>query len=231
MLALFEPFLYFLGESYGMLFISSTLASIIIATIPLVTPFAGYYFYREKLTPNNYLGILISFLGVVLVVYIDGKTGNAPWFGISLLVMAVLSTMGYTVLLKRLLEKYNALSIVWFQNLIGGIYFVPLFLFTEARNIVWEKLTLKDFMPVLYLAVFASSLAFVLFIQGIKKLGITKSVVFTNFIPIVTAVFAITILQEKLPLLKITGIFITILGLVMSQIVRFPKIRAEKKIT
>jgi len=225
LLALFEPFFYFVGESYGMLYVSSTLASIIIALIPLITPFAGYYFYKERLTSNNYLGILISFLGVLIVIYIDGRAGEAPWFGIILLVMAVLSTLGYTVLLKRLSERYNALSIVWFQNLIGGIYFIPLFLLTETRSIVWKGLTINDFMPVIYLAIFASSFAFLFFIQGVKKLGITKSVVFTNFIPIVTAAFAVIILHEKLPLLKIAGILVTISGLIMSQTTKFPKIR------
>ena len=230
LMALFEPFLYFLGESYGMLYVSSTLASIIIATIPLITPFASYYFYREKLTTNNYLGILVSFIGVLLVVYIDGTTGEAPWFGILLMLMAVLSTLGYTVLIKRLSDKYNALSILWFQNLIGGIYFIPLFLFTEAGSVNWKELAMKDFLPVLYLAVFASSFAFIFFIRGIQKLGITKSVVFTNFIPIVTAVFAVIILHEQIPVLKIAGIAVTVLGLIMSQVVRLPGIRINKKV-
>lgn len=223
-LAFFEPFLYFIGESYGLLYVSSTLASIIIATIPLITPFAGYYFYKERLSTRNYLGILVSFFGVLLVVYVDSKAGEAPWFGILLIVMAVFSTIGFTVIIKRLSDHYNALSIVWFQNLIGGIYFIPLFLLTEVKSIVWSTLTIKDFIPVLYLAVFASSFAFILFIQGVKKLGITKSVIFTNFIPIVTAIFAVIILNEKLPWLKITGILIAIVGLFMSQVARFPKI-------
>ncbi len=225
LLAFFEPFLYFIGESYGMLYVSSTLASIIVATIPLITPIAGYYYFKERLKINNYFGILISFTGVVLVVYVDGRSGEAPWFGILLMILAVLSTVGFTILLKRLSEKYNTLSIVWFQNFIGGIYFVPLFLFTEAKSIAWSTLTFKDFIPVIYLSIFASSLAFLFFIQGVRKLGMTKSVVFMNFIPIVTAIFAMYILHEKLPWLKVLGILIAISGLLMSQIVRRPKFR------
>ncbi len=228
LLAFFEPFLYFIGESYGMLYVSSTLASIIVATIPLITPIAGYYFFKERLKINNYFGILISFTGVVLVVYVDGRSGEAPWFGILLMILAVLSTVGYTILLKRLSENYNALSIVWFQNFIGGIYFVPLFLFTEVKSIAWSTLTFKDFIPVFYLAIFASSLAFLFFIQGVRRFGMTKSVVFINFIPIVTAIFAVYILQEKLPWLKVLGILIAISGLLMSQIVRRPKFRLFK---
>src|SRR4030042_1916795 len=58
-LSFFEPFIYFLGESYGMKYISSTLASLIVATIPLFTPFVAYYMLREKLNPGNYIGIIL----------------------------------------------------------------------------------------------------------------------------------------------------------------------------
>mgnify|MGYP000989730927 CR=1 FL=1 len=220
LLSFFEPFLYFIGESYGMLFISSTLASVIIAIIPLITPFADLIFYKNKYSSANYAGIFVSFTGVVLVVYSDGKWGDAPWYGIALLLVAVLSTIGYTVLLKRLASSYNSLSIVWVQNLIGGIFFLPLFLFTEADGIRWEQLTLRSFLPVLYLAIFASSFAFLFFVQGIRKIGITKSVALTNFIPIVTAVFAATILKEKISFLKISGIIIVISGLFLTQYAR-----------
>ena len=231
LLALFEPFLYFVGESYGMLYVSSTLASILIATIPLITPFTGYFFMKEKLTLNNYLGILVSFSGVVLVILTESKTGDAPWFGIVLILMAVLSTLGYTVLLKKLSYHYNALSIVWFQNFLGGLYFIPLFLITEFKHIVWSELAPVDFVPIIFLAIFASSLAFLFFVQGVRNIGMTRSVVFTNFIPIVTAVFAVIILRERLPLIKIAGIFITVSGLVMSQVAKFPRTRFVNKLS
>ena len=228
LLAFFEPFLYFIGESYGMLYVSSTLASILIATIPLITPFAGYFFFKERLKINNYFGML-SFTGVVLVVYVEGKLGEAQGSGILLILIAVLSTVGYTSILKRISEKYNALSILWFQNLIGGIYFLPLFLFTEFKSITWDSLSFSDFMPILYLSIFASSLAFIFFIQGVRTLGMTQAVVFVNFIPIVTAVFAVYLLQERLPWLKIMGIMVTILGLFLTQINGFPIFRKNKK--
>ena len=229
LLAFFEPFLYFIGESYGMLYVSSTLASILIATIPLITPFAGYFFFKERLKINNYFGMLLSFTGVVLVVYVEGKLGEAQGSGILLILIAVLSTVGYTSILKRISEKYNALSILWFQNLIGGIYFLPLFLFTEFKSITWDSLSFSDFMPILYLSIFASSLAFIFFIQGVRTLGMTQAVVFVNFIPIVTAVFAVYLLQERLPWLKIMGIMVTILGLFLTQINGFPIFRKNKK--
>jgi drug/metabolite transporter (DMT)-like permease len=217
LLALFEPFLYFIGESFGLKYVSSTLASVIIATIPLISPFVSYYFFRERLTINNYLGILISFLGVLIVIYVEGQIGEAPWFGILLMLLAVLSTQGYTVVLKKLSADYSTLTIISTQNLFGIIYFLPLFLLLDAKDFSFSVYTWKDFMPVLYLAIFASTFAFLFFVEGIKKLGIARAVVFTNLIPIITVIFAFLILSEPLSLGKGGGILLTISGLFMSQ--------------
>jgi drug/metabolite transporter (DMT)-like permease len=221
---LFEPLFYFLGESYGVKYVSSTLASIIIATIPLFTPFIGILF-GEKLSTNNYLGMIISFLGVIMVVYVEGTMAKAPAIGIVLMFVAVLSTQGYAIILKKLSKEYNALTIVSVQNLIGSIYFLPLFLLIDFPSIKGYNIQIAQFLPIIYLGVFASTFSFVLFIQGVKKIGIAKSMVFTNFIPVVTAIVAMQALDETMTILKGLGIIITILGLFMSQAGGFPKIR------
>jgi drug/metabolite transporter (DMT)-like permease len=207
-----------------MLYVSSTLAAIIIATIPLFTPFVGI-FYGEKLTLNNYMGMIISFLGVVMVVYVEGTISGAPIIGILLMFLAVFSTQGYAILLKKLSSDYNALSIVSFQNLLGAVYFLPLFLVIDLPSFKVHSLRFEDFLPIIYLGLFASTFSFLLFIQGVKKIGVAKSMVFTNFIPVVTAIMAMQVLGERMTLLKVLGIFITVFGLFMSQAGGFPKIR------
>ena len=64
LMSFFEPFLYFIGESYGLIYISSTVAAVIVATIPLFSPVAAWFFYREKVKWMNAAGLLFSFLGV-----------------------------------------------------------------------------------------------------------------------------------------------------------------------
>jgi drug/metabolite transporter (DMT)-like permease len=229
LLSLFEPLIYFLGESYGMQHISSTLAAVIIATIPLFTPFVGILL-GERLTTNNYLGLITSFLGVLMVVYVEGTITQSPLIGILLMFMAVLSTQGYALVLKRLSKEYNALTIVSFQNLLGAVYFLPLFLLIDFPSYSWQRYTFQDFLPVIYLALFASTFSFVLFIQGVRKIGIAKSTVFTNFIPVVTAIIAIQTLGEEMTLLKGFGIFVTIFGLFMSQAGGISKVRIYSRV-
>src|SRR6056297_696835 len=52
-LAFFEPFCYFIGENFGIELVSPTVASIIISTIPVVTPIFAYLIIKEKLTKLN----------------------------------------------------------------------------------------------------------------------------------------------------------------------------------
>lgn len=230
LLAFFEPFLYFLGEANGVQYISSTLAAILVATIPLFTPFIGYYFYHERLTSNNYLGLAISFAGVVMVVYIEGQLGEVSLKGVLLMFMAVASTLAYGAVLRKVADRYTAISIVGIQNLIGALYFLPLFLIMDAGSFSMKGLSLRDWEPVIYLSVFGSAVAFISFVQGIKVLGISKATVFANFIPVITAVIAVMTGMELLNLQKAAGILITILGLFMAQASGTNRIRVLSRI-
>ena len=67
------------------------------------------------------------------------------------------------------------------------------------------------------LAVFASCGAFILFAYSVRNIGITRANVFTNFIPVFTAIFSFILLGDKLTLQNIIGMVIVVTGLLMSQ--------------
>ena len=73
------------------------------------------------------------------------------------------------------------------------------------------------FLPIIELAVFASCGAFILFAYSVRNIGILKANVFTNCIPIFTAVFSFILLGDKLTVQNIIGMVIVIAGLFMSQ--------------
>ena len=103
------------------------------------------------------------------------------------------------------------------QNTIGAVLFLPVFLIFEAGHLAETTLTFSDFIPVIELAVFASCGAFILFAFSVRNLGITKANVFTNFIPIFTAVISFVILGDRLTIQNIAGMMVVIAGLIMSQ--------------
>jgi drug/metabolite transporter (DMT)-like permease len=215
--ALFNPFLYFLGENYGLKYSSPTIAAVIIATIPVFSPIAGYLSFREKLTPVNFIGIAVSFIGVIMILVARDFSLAADIRGVFFLFCAVVAALLYTVTLRKLTLKYSALVLVANQNLIGIFLFLPIFLIYEAKTAFAVPLTGEIVTSMLLLAILASSLAFVFFAHSVKLLGISKSNIFSNLIPVFTATFSYFLLSESFTLQKIAGIGLVICGVYLSE--------------
>ena len=220
LLALFEPFLYFMGESYGLLYVSSTVAAVIVATIPLFAPMVAWYFYRERLSPMNIVGLIISFSGVLLVILNNDLSFSASPKGVLLEFLAVFSAVGYSAVLRKLAFRYNTYTIITFQNFIGIFMFLPFWGVFEAQEFMSTPLHWQAIRAILLLSVFASTLAFILFTFSVRNIGINRSNVFVNLIPVFTAIFAFMILGDQLTVQKFAGISIVIAGLFLAQIKR-----------
>lgn len=218
LLAFFEPFLYFMGESYGLKYVSSTVASVIVATIPLFSPFAAWYFYKEKLSRTNLFGLIITFFGVSLVVLDTSFKFTASPLGVALEFFAVFGAIGYASVLKGISHRYNTFTIITYQNLIGAIFFLPFWLIFEMNDFTQVPFDAKAFWAIIKLAIFASTFAFILFTYSVRNLGINKSNTFINVIPICVAVFAYLILGDQLNFHQMIGIAIVISGLFLAQI-------------
>lgn len=217
MLSLFEPFLYFLGESFGLTFVSATVCSVLISTIPVFATIGAWLFFKERLKTINYLGIITSFIGVlVFILNSDGRFSFSTK-GFCLIVLAVLSAVGYNLTLSRLLGTYTPVYIVTVQNIIGATLFLPLFLIFDFKQFILTPFTFNIFKPIIELSVFASCLAFIFFAWSVSKIGITKANVFSNCIPVLTALFSFILMNEILTFQNIAGISIVIAGIFMSQ--------------
>lgn len=218
LMALFEPFLYFMGESYGLKYVSSTVASVIVATIPLFTPIVAWYFYKEKLSRTNLIGLFITFFGVSLVVLDSSFNFTASPLGVSLEFLAVMGAIGYASVLKGISHRYNTFTIITYQNLIGAVLFLPFWLAFEFRDFTQVTFNPKAFGAIVKLAIFASTFSFILFTYSVRNMGINKSNIFINTIPVFVAVFAYLILGDQLNFHQMVGIAIVISGLFLAQI-------------
>ncbi len=218
LLAFIYPTIYFVAESIGLAMIHASIGAVIVSIIPLIVPVGAYLFLNERVTLFNVLGILISFLGVLIVILNRDLSIGAEPVGILLMLLAVLCAVGYTLMVKNLTEKYNAYSITVYQNIFGALMFLPLFLVFDFKEFIAADHTLKAIINLGYLAVFGSSLAFVFFNYSIKNIGAMRTEIFSNLIPVLTAVFAYFILGEELGLKKIIGIIVVLTGLFLFQI-------------
>jgi drug/metabolite transporter (DMT)-like permease len=220
LMAFFEPFIYFLGESYGLKYVSSTVAAVIVATIPLISPIFAWYFFRERLKWMNVAGLAFSFFGVGLVVLNGSFQFNASPLGVGLEFIAVFAAIAYSIVLRKLVFKYNTMSIIAYQNIIGIIFFLPVWLVVDFNDFISRPFHPEAFQAIVFLAVFASTLAFVFFTQSIRQIGVNRSNTFINLIPVFVAILSYFILKESLETQQIAGIFIVVIGLFLAQIRR-----------
>jgi drug/metabolite transporter (DMT)-like permease len=216
--ALFNPFLYFLFENYGLKNSTPTISAVIIATIPVFVSIVAYFMLKENLSLINIIGIIVSFLGIGIMIVNPDFSLNSPIAGVILLSGAVVMAVIYTVLLKRLAHKYSALTILTYQNLIGVVYFLPLFLFFDYKYFITVRPNGELIYSLLCLAVFASTLAFIFYIMSVKKIGVSRTSVFSNLMPVVTAVFSAIFISEIFTATKITGMAIVIVGVMVAQV-------------
>lgn len=218
LMAFFEPFLYFLGESFGLKYVSSTVAAVIVGTIPLFAPIPAYFILKEKISKNFFFGVAVSFMGLMIVIFENGFHLEGSFKGIALEFFAVFAALGYATTLRKISDKVNNLTVIFFQNTIGALYFLPLWFIFESAETIETGFVLKPFIAIIELSIFASTLAFIFFTYGVRKIGVTKSNAFVNIIPVFTAIFAWIILGDKLSFIQCLGILIVILGLFVSQI-------------
>lgn len=217
LLSFTQPLCYFLGESFGLKMVSSTMASVIIATIPLFSTIAAFYMVHEKITFRVISGIVFSFAGIFLMLFNADFSLNAAPIGIFLLFVAVFSAVAYSVIIRKIPQEYNPVTIIAYQNLIGAAYFLPLFLIFDFQHFISITPSRQAILAMLQLAFFASTLAYVFYIIAIKGIGVIRANVFANLIPVFTGIFSYFILREQFNALKIIGMLLVMCGVIVSQ--------------
>ena len=219
LLAFFEPFIYFICETYGLKETGSpTISALIIATIPIFSIAAGRIFFKEKVTAFNIVGVVLSLVGIVMVAMAHGELGKNFILGIMLLVIAVIAEVGHASITKSLSGNYSSQIIVMYQFLIGSIYLLPLFIWKGIDGFNMEVyFSAEVWYPIICLSVLCSSLAFSLWVSTIKNLGVAKSSIFSALIPVAAALIAWLLGHEHMNTRQWIGIAISTVGVIMSQ--------------
>lgn len=219
LLAFFEPFIYFICETFGLKLTGSpTLSAMVIATIPIFSVGAGIIFFKEKLNILNFFGILLSLCGIIMVVMAKGELGEHFIWGVILLIIAVISEVGHASITKSLAGNYSSQTIVMYQFLIGSVYLLPLFIWKGLDGFEAKVYFDGDvWYPIICLSILCSSLAFSLWVSTIKNLGVAKSSIFSALIPVCAAIIAWLLGHEMLNSRQWLGIALSTVGVVLSQ--------------
>ena len=218
LMSFFSPFLYFIGEGFGILLTPSTLSALIVATVPVVFPAITFIFLRERISPAGLLGLIVAFAGLALTI-IDPTDLNLQYSpeGLLFLALSVGSAIVYIILAKLLLEDYRAITIVGAQNFLAALYFLPLVVFFDGHHMLHYVPGPATLFKILFLGVFCSALAYILYSYAIARLALWQANAFENLIPIFTAILSFLWLNESLPGKSILGFCIVITGIFISQ--------------
>jgi len=218
LLAFFEPFLYFIGEDFGLQYVDASFAAVIIALIPIVISITMYFADHAPIRWEFVVGTLVSVGGVLMLTMSPNGQIAFNLKGTLLLGLAVLAAAGYSVQLTRLLRKYSPVTVTTWQNFIAIPFYLPFILAFDIRQ--WPSLTwdANAIVSLVCLALLCSAGAYMLYSYSVKKLTVSKTCVFTNLIPIVTLLVASAIGQETFTQTKFWGILVIIAGVTFSQL-------------
>jgi len=187
----------------------------IVSTTPVFMAILGWIVLKEKLGTIKIAGILLAFVGVLLVVY-DGNLGaiSLSSFGkpgdILILISAVNWTV-FSVLSRRGLKTHPASLMMFYVMGIGWLLTSILFFATEDVSAI-RNLTVNGWIAILFLGIFCSGLAYIAWYDALKALSTAQTGVFLYIEPLVAVVVAFFILSEPITLASLFGGGVIILG-------------------
>lgn len=199
----FQPILYFLFETTGIQYVSSSEAGMMIALIPIVVAILSPFFGRER--PNLFqVGcISLSVSGVLFINVMKSNIGeDVSFLGIGLIFLAVVSAALFNMFSRRARESFQPAEITYVMMFTGavlfnGIYLVQLLLDQNIAGYV-TLLQGSTILPLLYLGVVASVGGFFLVNTSLSKLPAHVSSVYANVATIVAVIAGAVFLSESI---------------------------------
>ena len=191
---------------------------LMISTIPVMIMFFSSIFKIEKTNIFQIIGVILSFLGVIIIITKANfeilKNLNFNKGDITM-VIAMLSWALYSTLLKRQKYEISQLSLLQVVMSFGLVFLIPVY-FIEYQ--LGFRITLdKPFYLILSYVVLLPGLAsFILWIKGISLIGANRSGVFLHLMPILSAIMAMIIFNEKFMFYHMLGACFIITGILLS---------------
>jgi drug/metabolite transporter (DMT)-like permease len=132
--------------------------------------------------------------------------------GDAMMLVATLAYAVYSTLLKKWQLRLPPLVLLYLQILVAVVVLFPLFLFSAKTGLSWANIPL-----VLYACLLASMLAPLAWMHSVKTLGPSRTTLFFNLLPLITALIAAVVLKEELALYHLVGGLLTLGGVILSE--------------
>ena len=210
----FGVFLYMWAFNTGSQMVISGISGFIIASSPIFTLILSILFLKEKSGTKTWAGVLISFIGIIIIA-VTQITDMQLNFGIWLLLFAATSTSIYFVLQKFIRRNYTAIQATAYPMAIGT---VPMLIFIPGLLYELPGTPMVAHGLIIYLGVLPGALAY--FLWGYALAAAKKTIYITSFLylsPFLSSILAFFWLGEVMPVLALFGGVVVIAGLVISR--------------
>lgn len=207
--------LYFIFENNGINLTTASMASMIIATIPVFNALAGALFLKESSTWRRWAGVFLSCLGVYFIVSFGLKlpgSGADTLKGNLLMLMAAFTWVAFTRINAPLLKKYDSPTISLYQINVGAVLLAFIALPGGINVQVFSPMVV---LSLLYLGLFCSAAAYYFYMFALKNLGATTVTTFINLIPVFGVTGGVFLLGETLLPIQALGGAVVILGVTL----------------
>jgi len=195
-------------------------ALLINATTPIFIVLFSWIGFRDRITPLQTCGVIISFFGLLWIISNGNLKNLMPVQfvrGDLWTLSAAVSWAMYTILLRKRPNKMDPVCFLASIIIIGLIFLFPFYLW-EIHTGVTINLTTTSVISVFYVAVFPSVLAYLFWNKAVKMIGASRAGIFMHLMPVFGVIMAYIFLGERLRSYHITGICLIFLGIYLTTI-------------
>ena len=191
---------------------------LMISTIPVMIIFISSILKIEKTNIFQILGVTCSFIGVVLIITkanieilmnLDFNKGDIT------MVFGMLSWATYSALLKKKKHEISQVTLLQVVISFGFIFLIPIY-FVEYQMNYRLVLDNKFFIILTYVVLFPGLASFIFWIKGVSLIGANRAGVFLHMMPILSAIMAMIIFNEKFMFYHMLGAIFILTGILLS---------------
>ena len=224
LIAIFQPTLYFIGETVGIKLTSASESGSVVACIPIVVLLCSALILKEPPTKSQITGVSIAAAGIVLIVLTKGMEATFNPVGYIMLAMAVVSHSLYSVFSQKA-AQFTSAEKTYVMVAFGSVIFTSIALTENICNgtlqyFLMLPFTNFDFLAaVAYLGLGCSVAAFIFYNTAITHIGTNRTASFIGISTVVTVIAGIIILKENFSMIQRAGTLLVILGVYLANLV------------
>jgi len=207
-------FLYNVFFLFGVALNPAGETALVIASNPLAITTLSVIFLKERVSAAQVAGVLIGFLGVIVV--LTNGTFNLHIAPSQLILLGgVISFAAYSVAGKPVVRRIGATRSAAYSCVAGTLMLAPFGIYAAA-GVNLSKVTWLGWFSIAYLGILCSAVAYVWWYDGIAEVGAARTGVFVNLVPVFASLFSWVLLGERMKQAHVLGAAMVILGVTLA---------------